>query len=541
MKHFLTLLEDVTKREWTSPALTNFHGDTFSHAQVAEQMQKFQLLFQEIGLEKGDKIAITGRNSAQWVMAFLSAMTSHMVAVPILAGFTPENILTLTHHSDAKVLFVDKASFNGMDTDRLPQVLLIIDVDNYSLLYASSDALRLTFESLENNYHTHFPTGLNSNDVHYEGGADEEVVIINYTSGTTGTPKGIMIPARAISSNMNYALRTIPNSSECNAISMLPLGHMYGLAFEFLYTFMGGCHVYFLTRVPSPTVVMAAFAEIHPYILITVPLVMEKIIQNKVMPILAKPFIRMITHLPGINHLIYSSIHRKFMDALGGNICEIPAGGAAINPEVERILRKARIPISVGYGMTECAPLIGYVRANRFRKGSCGRAVDNMQVRVDSPDPMRIAGELQVKGDNVMLGYYKNPEATKEAFTEDGWMRTGDLGIIDKDGYIFIKGRSKFMILTSNGQNIYPEELEAQLNNLPDVSESVVVERNQKLVAIVTITDDARTKGTDLVANEILETINAQVPAYSRISKVEILEGEFEHTPKHSIKRCLYK
>ncbi|MCQ2093418.1 MAG: AMP-binding protein [Bacteroidaceae bacterium] len=540
MEHILTLFENVVRQQWDKPALSNFHGEVFTYGRTAMEIAKLHLIYKGLGLEKGERISIAAGNSAQWATVFLATLSYHAVAVPILAEFTPENILTLANHSESQILFTDRANFRMMKNEMMGSIRAVVGIDDFSLLYAETDDVRVAFEQSDRMFAETYRNGLEPHMVHYETGSSDELVVINYTSGTTGTPKGIMIPARALNSNIAYALKYIPATPGSDIISMLPMGHMYGLAFEFLYPLMAGCHIHFLAKVPSPTILLTAFSEIRPYIFITVPLVVEKIIKNKVVPLLDKPVVRVLTHLPGVSNFIYAKIRRSFMNALGGNVCTIPIGGAALNPEVEKILLKAKIPISIGYGMTECAPLIGYEKDFSV-KGSCGKVVDNMQVRIDSDNPHCVAGEIQVKGANVMLGYFKNEDATKAAFTDDGWMKTGDLGVIDRKGNIFIKGRSKFMILTSNGQNIYPEEIEAVINALPLVSESIVVERDRQLVAIVSLIDKpTQNEDTGKTADDIRRGVNAQLPGYSRLSKVEILKDDFVHTPKHSIKRNLY-
>lgn len=541
MEHFLARLERVVRQLWDKPALSNFHGSTYTHKQVAIEIEKLHILYNKLGIRQGDKVALAAHNSAQWAISFLANLTYHVPTVNILADFTPENIQQLAAHSESRLLYVDRSAFTKMNPSQMPQVEVIVDCETLQPLFCRTEELREAFEHIDELLLEKFPNSILPDMIRYKEGNMEEVVIVNYTSGTTGNPKGIMVPARAICSNIDYALRNIPCGPEDNAICMLPLGHMYGLAFEFFYTFLGGCHVYFLTRTPSPSVVLTAFAEIKPFILITVPLVIEKIVKGKILPILERPSMRILTRIPLLNNLFYSIIRKQFLHALGGRIREIPAGGAPMSPEVEKILMKCRIPISIGYGMTECAPLIGYATWKKFRQGSCGKVVDGLQIRVDSDNPRKQIGELQVKGQNVMLGYYKNQEATRVAFTDDGWLHTGDLGIIDRQGYIFIKGRCKSMILGSNGQNIYPEEIEAQLNNLHGVSESLVVERDGKLVGLISLPPEKReSTDRDSFAKSLREQINALLPAYCRLQRVEILEGDFEHTPKHSIKRCLY-
>ena len=387
-----------------------------------------------------------------------------------------------------------------------------------------------------------YPEEMKHEVVKYEKLELDDLAIINYTSGTTSDPKGVMLSARSISSNVEFAIKHMPNQPGWHILSMLPLGHMYGMAFEFLYPLSGGAHVYFLGKTPTPTVLMQALADIKPYILITVPLVMEKIFKNKVMPTLNKPMMRILTSIPGVSNLIYGKVRATLLNTFGGNLRSIVLGGAAISLPVEKVMRKVRLPYTVGYGMTECAPLIGYSPWESFKLGSCGRAVDNVEVRIDSDDAAKKVGEIQVKGDNVMQGYYKNPEATAATFTADGYLRTGDLGIIDKQGNIFIKGRSKCMILSPNGQNIYPEEIESILNSMPHVGESLIVERKGGLVGLVALQADEKCSAEEL--KEIMEQnrqeLNTRMPAYSKITAIEIIEGGFEHTPKQSIKRFLY-
>lgn len=556
MMHILTLLENITKCQWDEPALTNYGGKTYTHGDLAVQIAKFHLVFREMGVQKGDKIAIAAKNSSEWSIAFLAVQTYHAVAVPILADFTPANIQTLVVHSESVVLITDKQLFRSMSLESMPRVRAVMNCEDFSLLYTPEISTQEFFAHVEEKFNEAYPNGLDPDMVHYTASEPEELVLINYTSGTSGNPKGVMIPARSIDSNITFARKKVPQQKGDTSLCMLPLGHMYGLVFEFLHTFLGGCHVYFLTKMPSPTVLLQAFAEVKPHILITVPLVIEKIIKNKVMPILEKPIFRFMQHIPGVSHLLFHVIHRGFMKALGGKVRLIPIGGAGMNPEVERIVMKAHIPVTIGYGMTECAPLIGYESPDKFVAGSCGKIIDRMEVRVASDDPHHDPGELQVRGMNVTTGYFKNEEATRRAFTEDGWFRTGDLGIIDKKGNIFIKGRSKFMILSSNGQNIYPEEIESLLNNHLSISESLVVGRKKSssqpspsmgretliLVAIVTLTKEAEQKSNrEELLSGILAEMNARLPYYSRLSGIEVLEGEFEHTPKHSIKRHLYK
>ncbi len=543
MEHFLTILETRLRRNWEKPALSDYRGATFTSAQVAEQFARLHLVFKELGIEKGDKIALSGPNSAHWAMAFLSVASYHAVVVPILADFTNEGLQDLTHHSESRVLFTEARKWADLDPKKMPNLIAAINIEDYSPLYVANEEHKKIFEQLDELYKAAYPKGVQQNNLKLAYDKIDELMVINYTSGTTGSPKGIMLTGRNISSNIHFGMENIPVPADATMMSMLPMAHMYGLAFEFLYPFCGGAHLTFLGKTPSPTVLMAAFQEVKPYILITVPLVMEKVIKGKVMPVLRKPLMRVLTAIPGLKSVIYKKIRTQIMNAFGGNACMIVMGGAALSKEVEKIMRAAKMPYTVGYGMTECAPLVAYQHWTTFKPGSCGRIVTLNEIRVDSSDPQKVVGELQVRGANVMLGYYKNEEATAAAFTEDGWLRTGDLGVIDAQGNIFIRGRSKCMILSANGQNIYPEEIEAKLNTMPYVGESLIVERNKKLVALVAPHEEqlkGATEPVEVLLEQTRQLANAELPKYSQIAQIEIVEGGFVHTPKHSIKRHLY-
>lgn len=543
MEHFLTILETRLRRNWEKPALSDYRGATFTSAQVAEQFARLHLVFKELGIEKGDKIALSGPNSAHWAMAFLSVASYHAVVVPILADFTNEGLQDLTHHSESRVLFTEARKWADLDPKKMPNLIAAINIEDYSPLYVANEEHKKIFEQLDELYKAAYPKGVQQNNLKLAYDKIDELMVINYTSGTTGSPKGIMLTGRNISSNIHFGMDNIPVPADATMMSMLPMAHMYGLAFEFLYPFCGGAHLTFLGKTPSPTVLMAAFQEVKPYILITVPLVMEKVIKGKVMPVLRKPLMRVLTAIPGLKSVIYKKIRTQIMNAFGGNACMIVMGGAALSKEVEKIMRAAKMPYTVGYGMTECAPLVAYQHWTTFKPGSCGRIVTLNEIRVDSSDPQKVVGELQVRGANVMLGYYKNEEATAAAFTEDGWLRTGDLGVIDAQGNIFIRGRSKCMILSANGQNIYPEEIEAKLNTMPYVGESLIVERDKKLVALVAPHEEqlkGATEPVEVLLEQTRQLANAELPKYSQIAQIEIVEGGFVHTPKHSIKRHLY-
>lgn len=544
MRHYLSILQTSMRERWHKPALSDYKGATFTFADMATRIAKLQALFEAMDMKDGDKVALASKNCAHWAISFLATATRRCVAVPILPDFATETIAGLTDHSESVVLFTESRMWEGMDVATMPRLKAAINVEDFTLLYAASEAYAEAAVKIE----ATLPKVYDESDkiavTDYKFCDLDDLAIINYTSGTTSSPKGVMLTARNISSNIEFALSNIPVTDTDKIMSMLPLAHMYGMAFEFIYPISGGGHVYFLGKTPTPTVLMQALADIKPYLLITVPLVMEKIFKNKVMPTLNKPMMRILTSIPGISNIIYSKVRKTLLTTFGGNLRSIVLGGAAISLPVEKVMRKIRLPYTVGYGMTECAPLIGYSPWETFRLGSCGRAVTNVVVRIDSDDPANKVGEIQVHGENVMQGYYKNPEATAATFTQDGYLRTGDLGIIDKDGNIFIKGRSKCMILSPNGQNIYPEEIESKLNSMPHVGESLVVERKGGLVALVALTPDDQKDGNREELAELLEQnrllLNKSLPAYSKIMKIEILEQGFEHTPKQSIKRFLY-
>lgn len=542
MRHYLDRLQESMIAKWNTEALSDYRGETFTFANFATEIARLHTIYRLIEAKSGDKIALAAKNSSRWAMAFLSATTYRAVAVPILCDFTPEAITRLTAHSDSVVLFTEPKIWEEMEIEKMPEIRIVINLEDYSILYLRENELMSTIESALAEIPAVYPEEKKHEVVNYGTLELNDLAIINYTSGTTSQPKGVMLTSANISANIDFALDNIPVEEGDKIISMLPLAHMYGMAFEFIYPMCGGGHVYFLGKTPTPTILMQALADIKPYILITVPLVMEKIFKNKVMPTLNKPMMRVLTSIPGIKNIIYSKVRNTLLTTFGGNLRSIVLGGAAISMPVEKVMRKIRLPYTVGYGMTECAPLIGYSPWESFKFGSCGRTVDNVDVRIDSSDAAKVVGEIQVKGDNVMCGYYKNPEATAAAFTADGYLRTGDLGIIDKQGNIFIKGRSKCMILSPNGQNIYPEEIESILNSMPHVGESLIVERKGGLVALVALQADEKCSAEEL--KEIMEQnrqeLNTRMPAYSKISAVEIIEGGFEHTPKQSIKRFLY-
>ena len=537
MKHYLETFRDVLLRKWELPALTDYKGKEYTYCDVASEIEKLHMAYAAIGLRPGDKVALCGRNCSRWAVAFLANGLYRAVSVPILYDFTPEAVTRLVDHSESSVLFTDSRTWSRMSVPESGHLRAVVSLDDCSCLWSSDEAVRHAFDSAQAAFDAKHPFGLKRTDVDYSFSSPNELAVINYTSGTTGDPKGVMLPVRSLSANVAYGLANVPVKDDDRSLSMLPMAHMFGLSFEFLYAFCGGSHVYFLGRTPSPSTLLAAFAEVRPYILVTVPLVMEKLVRSKVLPVLQKRSVKILTSVPGVRSIVYKMIRGRLMEAFGGNIREIPMGGAALNPAVEDALRKLKVPYTVGYGMTECGPLVSYAAHGKYRKGSCGAQLGGFsQIRIDSDDPRRVIGEVQVKGDNVMLGYYKNEAATRAAFTDDGWLRTGDLGLLGRDGSIYLKGRSKCMILSSNGQNIYPEEIEAVLNSQPEVEESLVISSGGRLVALLSLVQE----GDRSIADVLRERVNKALPSYSRIASCRIMTEPFVHTPKHSIKRALY-
>ena len=546
---FNALIQKSIIDNWDRDALTDFKGQTLQFHDVARKIEKLHILFENSGIQKGDKIALCGRNSSQWAVAFLATLTYGAIAVPILHEFNAEQVHNIVNHSEARLLFVGDHVATIIDPQAMPTLEGIINNPDYSLMISRTDKLTYARE-LNELYGKKFPKYFRKEHVHYYmEESPEELAVINYTSGTTGFSKGVMLPYRALWSNFDFAVSVLGNTIKAGdkVISMLPMAHMYGMAFEFIFEFLYGCHVYYLNRVPSPAIIAQALAEIRPRIVIAVPLIIEKIIRKKVFPKIQNNRMRLLLQMPVISKKVREMICQEVLKAFGGNMYEVIIGGAALNQEVERFLKRIDFPYTVGYGATECAPIICYRDWHTFAPGSCGRAALHQEVKIVSPDPQRIPGEILTKGPNVMLGYYKNPEATAETIDRDGWYHTGDLGTMDADGNVFINGRSKNMLLGPNGQNIYPEEIEDKLNSMTMVLESVVVQRDNKLVALVhPDMDEAKNMGfSEEDLKNIMEQnrngLNEMIPAYEKISEIEIHEEEFEKTPKRSIKRYLYK
>ena len=544
MKHYFTRLQEAMKANWERPALGNYRGEVFTYGEVATQIAKLHVLYEAIGLKKGDKVALCAKNSARWGIAFFSANTYEAVVVPILADFHPESVNSLVDHSESTVLFTDTDIWSKLDIEKMPQVKAVVSTADFKLLYAADEKISSANENLQNLFDAKYPKGFSMDDLNYPTENEKDLAIINYTSGTTSAPKGVMLRYECVTANVAFGLKRLPVYEGDTIVSMLPMAHMYGMMFELIYPLCGGTAIYYLGKTPTPALLLGAMAEIKPYLVITVPLVMEKIFKSKVAPVVKKPVMKVICAIPGLNQVIFKKVRTSLLNAFGGKVREIVMGGAALNPEVESWFKKFKLPYTVGYGMTEAAPLMAYEDWWDFAAKSCGKAIDTIEVRIDSEDPYNKVGEIQARGMNIMSGYFKNEEATKAAFTEDGWMRTGDLGVVDKKGNIFIKGRSKNMILSANGQNIYPEEIEAEVNNQPYVIESVVIDRGARLVALVyTDSDKMKSEGVeveDFKKNLMIE-VNRSMPAYSKINLVEIMDQPFEKTPKMSIKRFMYK
>lgn len=549
MEHsIIKYIETSIRENWEELALTDFNGVSFQYRTIARKIAKLHIVYETVGLQKGDKIAICGRNSAQWAIAFLASLTYGAVPVPILHDFKPDTIHHLVNHSDAKLLFTDNSIWENLNPDTMENLLGSIHISDYGLLFYRSDKLKYARLHLNELFGKKYPERFTPDDVIYAEAEPDSLALINYTSGSTGFSKGVMIPYRAITSNITYAIEHLTFLKRGDGmVCMLPLAHMYGLVIEMIHPLVKGCHIYFLTKLPSPKVIMDAFATVHPKLIVSVPLILEKIIKTKVFPLLEKPLMKLMMKVPGLDDKLLSKIKSKLQETFGGQLQEFIIGGAALNKDVETFLRKIKFPFTVGYGMTECAPLISYAPWAENQQGSCGKIVDRMEAKINSDAPASNAGELLVRGDNVMLGYYKNPEATSAAFTDDGWLRTGDLCTLDNNGFLYIRGRSKNMILGPSGQNIYPEEIEQQLNNMPYVSESLIVEENNRLVALIyPDIENGQKQGLSFIdltklMKDNITTLNKDLPSFSQIESVKVLQEEFEKTPKRSIKRYLYQ
>lgn len=546
---FNELVEKAIIDCWDYDALTDYKGATLQYHDVARKIEKLHILFENSGVVRGDKIALCGRNSSAWACAFLATLTYGAVAVPILHEFTADQIHNIVNHSESKLLFVGDIVATQIDETQMPDLEGIIYIPDYSLVVSRTDKLTYAREHLNEIFGHKYPKYFRKEHVkYYHEQSPDELAMINYTSGTTGFSKGVMIPYRAMWSNADFAMHVLGDHLRVgdSVISILPMAHMYGMAFEFIYEFLSGCHIFYLTRMPSPAIIAQAFADVKPRVIIAVPLIIEKIIKKKVFPKIQNSKIRLLMNMPVVSKKVYERICEQVSEAFGGNFYEVIIGGAAFSQEVEQFLQKIGFKYTVGYGATECAPIICYSDYSTFVAGSCGRAALHQQVRIDSTDPENVPGEILTKGPNVLLGYYKNEEATKAAIDEDGWFHTGDLGTMDKDGNVFIRGRIKNMLLGASGQNIYPEEVEDKLNSMTLVMESVVIQEGEKLVGLVFPDFDEADKlgfnKSDL--EDIMEQnrveLNKELPAYCRLTAIRLRDEEFEKTPKKSIKRFLY-
>lgn len=548
MIHYLSKIQDTIQQYWNEPALCNFKGETFTFGQMATEMRAFGCFFDTIGINASDHIALCAKNTARWALTYLSGSAYGSVMVPILSDFHPDSVNHLVDHSDAKLLFVDKDIWSKLDIQKMPQLKAVIATDDFSLLYAMNDEVVNAYESRYEKLNTAYPQGYGPNDVKFKTDNLKDLAVINYTSGTTSEPKGVMLLHEALSASIDFGHRFIPVYPEDNIVSMLPMAHIYGMVYEFLYPISKGCTIYYLGKTPAPSLLLSAMKEVKPFLVCTVPLVMEKVYNSSIHPKLHPWYMHLLRSIPGVKTVINNKVRQALDTAFGGKVRSYIMGGAALSPRVERCFKEIGLHFTVGYGMTEAAPLLAYEHWSKFVAGSCGKPVDSAEVRIDSSDPINVVGEIQAKGTNICVGYYKNESATAAAFTEDGFLRTGDLGVMDKAGNLFIRGRSKNMILSANGQNIYPEEVEAVVNSRKYVVESVVVDRGSKLTAIVVLDKEKLEKeGIDFakeqntIVAEIKDGANRHLPNYSKISQVEVRNEPFEKTPKMSIKRFLYK
>lgn len=548
-ENFIQFIESSIKNNWNISAFSDYKGESYKYSDVAQRIARIHIAFEKGGVKQGDKIALLGKNSAHWTIVYLATISYGAVIVPILPDFKPNDVHHIVNHSDSVVLFVADNILETLKEKEMVNLKAIYSVNDFSLLSDRGDeSLKEKMGLVDQLYADKYPDGLSPDNFHMEDVPNSNLAVISYTSGTTGFSKGVMLSHNNLVSNVVYAHNNMPLEPGDSIVSFLPLAHSYGCAFEFLFPFTLGCHITFLTKTPSPQIILGAFKEIRPRLVLAVPLIIEKIYKKQLLPVLEKPTMKILLKVPGFNKLIYKKIRNKLVDVFGGNFHEVVIGGAALNKDVEIFFNKIKFPFSIGYGMTECGPLISYANWDKTKLGSAGRIVDGMEVKIDSADPYNEVGEILVRGENVMMGYYKNEKATKEVLKEDGWLYTGDLGITDKEDFIYIRGRSKSMLLGPSGQNIYPEEIEAKLNNMNYILESVVIESSKtgKLVALVYPDHEtARKDGIDDVQLEAImenhrKNLNKELPVYMNLLKIRIYPEEFEKTPKKSIKRFLY-
>jgi long-chain acyl-CoA synthetase len=538
-------IEQSIKQNWEKEALSNYKEKGYSYKEIASRILKIHMFFKESGIHEGDKIGLVGRNSAHWCIVYLATVTYGAVIVPILPDFKPEDLANLINHSDSKILLIDDKIYESLDASKIPGVNCVISLEDFSLVSAGSIMVKETFASLEDKFAKAYPE-TRKEDIKFSDITNDKLAVISYTGGTTGFSKGVMISHNSLAANVRYAQNNMPLNSGDPVVSFLPLAHTYGCAFEFLFPFTYGCHITILTKTPSPQILIQAFKEIRPRLILSVPLVIEKIYKKQLLPVISKPLMKILLAIPGINRILYNKICKTLTETFGGRFKEVVIGGAAFNPEAEKFFKKIGFKFSVGYGMTECGPLISYASWDTTKLGASGRAVDTLEVTIDSPDPQKQLGEIILRGDNVMLGYYKNEKATKDIIDDKGWMHTGDLGIIDKEGNIFIKGRSKTMILGPSGKNIFPDEIEAIINNMDYIAESLVISEDNKLVGLI-FPDYEMMKRDNISEEQLLKIldatrkeVNERIPDFMAVNKFRIHPEEFAKTPKRSIKRFLY-
>lgn len=544
-ERFITYVEESIRKNWEIEALSNYREKGYTYKEIAEIMVKHHIVFKEYGIVEGDKIALLGRNSANWCAMYLAVVTYGAVIVPILPDFKPDDLHNIINHSDSKMLFIDDKIWELLNAEKLKEIKSVISLDTFKMIMSRSENFPEIYKNLDDHFAKTFPE-FGPADIKFSSVDNEQLAVISYTSGTTGFSKGVMVPHRSLAANIRYAQNNMPLEPGDPVVSFLPLAHTYGCAFEFLFPFTYGCHITILTKTPSPQILLQAFQEIRPRLILSVPLVIEKVYKKKMVPAISKPVMKALLKVPGINKILFRKIREKLETSFGGRFKELVIGGAAFNADAEKFFKKIGLRFSIGYGMTECGPLISYDGWKTARIASCGKAVDTLEVKIDSPDQEKIVGEIILRGDNVMLGYYKNEKATRDVIDEDGWMHTGDLGVIDRDGYIYIKGRSKDMLLGASGKNIYPEEIESLINNYTYVTEAIIISEDDKLVGLVYPDYEAlRTAGISengiaAALDEIRKDVNNRLPDYMAVTKFRVHPEEFAKTPKRSIKRYLY-
>ncbi len=544
-ERLVTYIEQSIRQNWEIEALSNYREKGYTYREIAEKILKLHLFFRDAGISEGDKIALVGRNSANWCMVYLAAVTCGAVIVPILPDFKTDDLVNLINHSDSVLLFADDKIWETLDINKMPAVKGVISVDSFAMLYSAQIRLSEDYSGLDEKFRNTYPA-LKKEDIRFSEITNDKLAVISYTGGTTGFSKGVMISHNSLAANVRFAQNHMPLKPGDPLVSFLPLAHTYGCAFEFLFPFTFGCHITILSKTPSPQIVVQAFKEIKPRLILSVPLVIEKIFKKQLLPVISKPHMKILLAIPGVNNLLHKKIREKLVETFGGRFHEIVIGGAAFNPEAERFFKKIGFRFTVGYGMTECGPLISYASWDTTKVGASGRPVDTLEVTIDSPDPRKIVGEIILRGENVMLGYYKNEEATREIIDEKGWMHTGDLGIMDKEGNIFIKGRSKTMLLGASGKNIFPEEIEAVINNMDYIAESLVVSEDDKLIGLI-YPDHEMLKSNNIsgeqlpgILEETRKAVNEKLPDFMAVTKFRIHHEEFAKTPKRSIRRFLY-